>query len=268
VSGIDGPRAAARQKFAGSSAWPGFDLLRRRATDPPLAIATLLDAVRPSTAGARICELGFGEGWLLDEVSRAYPEARLFGLDQAVTRIDLARETLGDTVQLMHGDMEALPFATGAFDVIVTCWTLYFMADIDAALAGMKRCLRTGGRLVAATVAPDHMLEHEEMMAGAVYAALGRERAPDVAARFDTQSGESYMRRAFADVELREWKGELVLPDVETAMQLFAAYGPDGVGDDEATSVRDEYRRLAESRLTHGQIRVRRHDGAFIATNG
>ena len=34
------------------------------------------------------------------------------------------------------------------------------------------------------------------------------------------------MRRAFGEVELREYSGEMVLPDVETAMVLWPGYGP------------------------------------------
>jgi len=263
---MNDPREAAREKFAGPKQWSGFDLLARCATDPPLAIATLLNAVKHYRADARICELGFGEGWLLEEISRAYPEARLYGLDQSASRVRIAREALGDRAQLLRGDMEALPFADASLDVMVTCWTLYFMADIDAALAGMKRCLRTGGCFVAATVAPDHMVEHEEMLREALRAALGREPAPDIGLRFDTQTGDAYMRRAFGHTELREWNGELVLPDIDTALELFAAYPPDGLSNNETLAVRDAYRRIAETRLRDGPIRVRRHDGAFVAT--
>jgi SAM-dependent methyltransferase len=259
------PRAAAQVKFAGPSEWPGFELLTRCATDPPLAIKTLVDAVRPQRAGDRICELGFGEGWLLDEISRAYPEARLYGVDQSSSRIALAHGTLGERVQLIRGDMEALPFADASLDVIVTCWTLYFMADIDAALAGMKRRLRPGGRFVAATVGPDHMIEHEEMLAAATRAALGRDPAPDIGLRFDTSSGAAYMQRAFDNVELRAWQGELALPDIETATQLYASYPPQEMTDAESDAVRVEYERLAQERLRSGPISVRRRDGAFVA---
>jgi SAM-dependent methyltransferase len=259
------PRAAAQVKFAGPSEWPGFDLLARCATDPPIAIKTLVEAVRPQRADSPLCELGFGEGWLLDEISRAYPDARLYGLDQSASRVAIARRALGQRAQLIHGDMEALPFAGASFDVIVTCWTLYFMADIDAAIAGMKRCLTPGGRFVAATVAPDHMIEHEEMLAAATRMALGREPAPDVGLRFDTESGAAYMQRAFRDVELRAWQGELTLPDIETAMQLYAAYPPQEIAGAESATVRDAYERLAQERLRAGPISVRRRDGAFVA---
>jgi SAM-dependent methyltransferase len=261
---VTDPRARAREKFAGPPQWSGFDLLARCATDPPLAIATLLGAVAVDVAAPRICELGFGSGWLLDQIARAQPRAALVGLDQSASYVGHARDTL-PRVRVVRGDMEALPFAPASFDVIVTCWTLYFMRDIDAALSGMKRCLRPGGRLVAATVAPDHMLEHEEMCTEAVRAA-SHAREPDVGARFDLESGAALMHRQFASVELREWTGVLTLPDIESAMQVWRAYTPDGLPADVDARARDEYGRIASEYLRRkGVIRVRRHDGAFVA---
>lgn len=262
------PRAAARQKFDEAPPWPGLALLARCATDPPLAIATLLDAVRPvAVAGSTICELGFGDGWLLDEMSRAFPDANLLGLDQSPAYVRRTHERLRGRVRIVRGDMEALPFRERSLDAIVTCWTLYFIEHMDEALAGMRRSVRRGGRIVAATVAPDHMLEHEEMTAAAIRLALGREPEPDMSLRFDLSSGEPYMRRAFDEVELRAWQGELVLPDIDTAMDLFAAYSPAKANEAEMRAVRDAYRSIAETRLASGgAIKVRRHDGAFVAT--
>jgi SAM-dependent methyltransferase len=258
------PRERAREKFAGTPQWSGFDLLTRCATDPPLAIATIVDAVRVPVERARVCELGFGSGWLLQELRSALPDARLCGLDQSASYVQNAGETLRG-VAIVRGDMEALPFAEASLDVIVTCWTLYFMQDIDAALAGMKRCLRPGGRLVAATVAPDHMLEHEEMSTAAVRAA-GREREPDMGLRFDLDSGSPYMRRHFDEVELRRWEGVLTIADIDSAMQLWSAYSPDGLPPDVETAARAHYLRLAEERLRDGPISVRRRDGVFVAS--
>jgi SAM-dependent methyltransferase len=260
------PRERAREKFAGTPQWSGFDLLTRCATDPPLAIATIVDAVRVPVARPRVCELGFGSGWLLQELTSALPDARLFGLDQSASYVRNARETLRAEVAIVRGDMEALPFAGASLDVIVTCWTLYFMQDIDAALEGMKRCLRPGGRLVAATVARDHMLEHEEMSTAAVRAA-GYEREPDMGLRFDLESGEPYMRRHFAHVELRRWEGVLTIADVESAMQLWRSYTPDGLPPDVETAARAHYQRYAEERLRDGPISIRRRDGVFVASS-
>lgn len=192
-------------------------------------------SARSRSGEHRICELGFGSGWLLDEISQTFPDARLFGLDQSASYVRHAGQTF-PAARILRGDVEALPFAARSLDVIVTCWTLYFMRDIDAALEGIKRCLRPGGRLVAATVAPDHMHEYEAMVTQAVRSALSRDRDEDLGARFDTHSGDAYMRRHFPQVELREWRGVLTLPDIETALELWNAYEPDGLEERELAS--------------------------------
>ena len=262
------PRAAAEAKFRDAPLWSGLDLLTRCATDPSLAIATLLNAVRPvASDGSTICELGFGDGWLLDALMSAFPAARVCGLDRSPALVRRAQQRFDGRVPIIRGDIEALPFPDASLDAIVTCWTLYFIQDIDAALADMRRSVRPGGRVVAATVARDHMIEHEEMLAAATHAALGREQEPDLSVRFDLESGAAHMQRAFEDVELGAWRGELRVPDIGTAMELFDAYPPPQLSEHEITPVRNSYRTAAEARLaSHGEIRVRRHDGAFVAT--
>jgi SAM-dependent methyltransferase len=263
------PRSIAQRKFAAPPRWSGLDLLARCATDPPMAIKTLVDAARPDHAGEhRICELGFGDGWLLEELSGAMPDAGLYGLDQSGAYVDRLHENLGGRVRVVRGDMEAPPFAGRSFDVMLTCWTLCFMRDIDAALESMKRCLRPGGRLVAATVAPDHMREYEDLVDEAVRRALGRKRPQDFSSRFDLETGDAYMRRHFTQVELREWHGVLTLPDAETALELWTAYRPDGLDAAEEPAALVEYRRLVQELLQRqGVISVRRHDGAFVSSD-
>ena len=121
--------------------------------------------------------------------------------------------------------MEALPFGDASFDVVATCWTLYFMRDLDAALEEMRRVLRPNGRLVAATVAPDHMHELDAMAAEAMRRVLGREPEPDVGGRFDLSNGRAPLERHFGRVELRKWHGEMRLPDADTLVRYWAGFG-------------------------------------------
>jgi SAM-dependent methyltransferase len=267
---MEDPRAQARRKFDADSdpeLWSALDVIMAHATDPPIAIATLLDALRPSASpGACVCELGFGSGWFLEEMLTAFPQVRLLGLDMARPAKTGARTQFGGQVGVVLGDMERLPFADGVLDAITTNWTLYFMRDVDAALVEMRRCIGTGGLFVAATVAPDHMLEFDQLAGEAVRRAMGREREPDIAYRFDTETGMPFMRRAFGDVELREYSGEMVLPDVETAMVLWPGYGPQLTRADEDAAARVEFERLVAAEIARdGSWRIRRHDGVFVA---
>lgn len=247
--------------------WTALDVIMRYATDPRIAIATLLDAVRPAaTPGARICELGFGPGWFLEEMLAAFPDIELSGLDLSHPAVSNACLKFGSDVRVMLGDMERLPFADGEFDCITTNWTLYFMRDINAALAEMRRCIRPGGLFVTATVAPDHMIEFDQLAGEAVRRALNRERDPDIAFRFDSKTGMTHMRRSFEDVELREYGGEMVLPDVATTMILWPGYGPQLTDPDEDAATGTEFSRLVEERINRdGALHLTRHDGVFVA---
>lgn len=262
------PRAQALTKFALSEPWaPQFDVITRYATDPPMAIATLVDAVEErANPAARFCELGFGSAWLLDELARRLPLVALHGVELSAAALSDARAKFAGRVALLRGDMERLPFRDGAFDVIATCWTLFFMNDIDAALAEIRRCIRAGGRLVAATVAPDHMHEYDQLVAEAMRDVLGRSPEPDIGLRFDLTTGAAYMRRAFTNVEPREWRGEMNLPDVETALALWHTYGPQLSDPQEDAAVRARFATRAAGRIARdGVLRITRHDGAFVA---
>jgi SAM-dependent methyltransferase len=261
------PRTDAVKKFVEQEPPGGLDVIVRYATDPPLAVQTLITAIREGLPdGGRVVELGFGSGWLLEELLDRLPRARLHALDMAPAFIADAASRFGTRVRLVRGDIERLPFAPASFDVITTNWTLYFMRDLAQALAGMRRCLRPGGRLVAATVAPDHMHEFETLVADCVRAVTGHEPEPDVGVRFNTERGVAPMRNAFDRVELREWGGELRLPDVPSAQALLSGWGPQQLAADERAALRDAFaERVATIIARDGEWRITRHDGAFVA---
>src|SRR5438128_2222469 len=134
------PKQQALTKFAAPDLTP-FDVLMRYATDPPLAEKTLLDAIGEGLpARARIAELGPGSGWLLEDMLAAFPAAELHALDMSAAIATSTREHFAERVAIVRGDIERLPYRDARFDVIATCWTLYFMNDIDAALEEIKRC--------------------------------------------------------------------------------------------------------------------------------
>jgi SAM-dependent methyltransferase len=259
----------AQRRFAAPDTCVGqIETGKRYATDATETVRTLLDAARPRQAkSSRICELGFGSGWLLEEMAREYRDEKLFGLDLSPGMATHVQHLLGGRVAVTVGDMERLPFRDGAFDAIVTCWTLYFVGDIDGALQEIKRCLKPGARLVAATNAPGHMAEYDEMEARALRSVLGRKPDADVTRRFDLDTGEAYMRRHFGDVEVRHWRGSLVLPEVEPLLRLWDAWRPEWLVGSEAERARAEFERLAQDWLRRdGEIRISRHGGAFVGT--
>lgn len=261
------PKRIALRKFVEPDP-AAIEVTGRYATDPPILTQSLLDAVaeRAPRDGA-IAEFGFGSGWLLEEVQRAFPAAALYGLDMSAGSVRRAQRLYGPSVRVLIGDMEELPFRERSFDVVLTCWTLYFMRDIDDALDEIIRCLRPGGRLIAATVASENEVELGQLVAEAVRESLGhRVDEPDVARRFDIETGAEYMDRHFRHVELREWRGEMVLPDARHARELWNKWRPRSLAADETEAAFAHFERLLAQRIERdGSMRIRRHSGAFVA---
>ena len=85
-------------------------------------------------------------------------------------------------------------------------------------------------------------------------------------ASLTTATGAPLVRAVFADTELREYGGEMVLPDIETTMILWPGYGPQLADPAEDAAARAEFERLARERIAReGVFRLTRHDGVFVA---
>ena len=260
------PKTIAQRRFRSADAClTAANIIGQYATDVEATTETLVDAIRPERANARICELGFGLGWLLEALAKDFPEASLVGLDQSPGMAAHVRELVGAQTAIVQGDMERLPFADSVFDAVATCWTLYLMGDIDATLEEIKRTLRPGGTCVAATVAPDHQVELDELYHRAAEAAVGTRERVDVTERFNLETGRPYVERHFGEVELREWHGELKLPDVATLVAFWEQGGARTRLGDDTERVQHEVVRLAEEWLVRdGALNVTRHGGLII----
>jgi ubiquinone/menaquinone biosynthesis C-methylase UbiE len=103
-----------------------------------------------SRARGRVLEVAVGTGLNLAH----YPdEVQLTGVEWSPAMLDIARHRagqLGRTVDLRHGDAQALEFRDASFDTVVCTFSLCAIPDDRKAVAEMARVLRPGGLLVLA----------------------------------------------------------------------------------------------------------------------
>ncbi|HEX6957236.1 MAG TPA: class I SAM-dependent methyltransferase [Ferrovibrio sp.] len=98
-------------------------------------------------AGAAILDAGCGTGGLLARLAAARPDFALFGLEFDTEAAALARKKARR--QIAVGSVNAMPFAGGAFDAVVSADVLcHAGVDEAAALSEFFRCLKPGGRLL------------------------------------------------------------------------------------------------------------------------
>jgi SAM-dependent methyltransferase len=110
--------------------------------------ALLLKVVGPPS-GLRILDAGCGDARLA--VALAERGAAVTGIDAEPRMLAAGRayaESRGVTVQLVQGDVRALPFPDGSFDVVLAVTVLCFVDDAPRAAGEMARVLCPGGRLV------------------------------------------------------------------------------------------------------------------------
>ena len=106
-----------------------------------------------SPAGAVVADLGCGTGQTLAELAAV--AARAVGIDREPRMLEIARARVGEEVDLLQGELHALPLDDDSVDAAVCMLVLHHVTDLGPALADAARALRPGGRLVIVD-----MIEH------------------------------------------------------------------------------------------------------------
>jgi SAM-dependent methyltransferase len=134
----------------GSSEWertkpfstPGSDSLPESARllhDFSVALLTL----QPS-AGDRILDLGAGGCWVSDLLGRLNRSSVAVDISVDMLRTGRSRPT-GGAIRAVAGDMEQLPFRSGAFNKAICLSAIHHVPDIPAALREIARVLTDDG---------------------------------------------------------------------------------------------------------------------------
>lgn len=108
------------------------------------------------TPGERILDLATGTGWAARRV--AAHGAQVTGLDLGEDLIQTARARARQErleIDFVVGDAEALPFADGSFDAVISTFGIMFATRPEAAAAELARVTKRGGRVALTTWLPD-----------------------------------------------------------------------------------------------------------------
>jgi ubiquinone/menaquinone biosynthesis C-methylase UbiE len=103
--------------------------------------------------GHKVLDAGCGSGPLM--ASMRDGGADVAGFDVSAAMVDLARERLGEDVDLrVHDLRECLPYDDAAFDDVIVSLVLHYLEDWSGPLGELRRVLRPGGRLLVAVNHP------------------------------------------------------------------------------------------------------------------
>lgn len=155
-------------KAAQREGWVFFAPLEAHTTRPAAALVKFA-GVR---AGATVLDVACGTGVVAVTAARAGAIVR--GLDLTPALLERARHNAALAaveIEFREGDAEALPYAEGSFDMVLSQFGHMFAPRPQVAVAEMLRVLKPGGRIAFSTWPPEHFT-------GRLFALVGRYLLP------------------------------------------------------------------------------------------
>lgn len=95
-----------------------------------------------------VLDAGCGSGRVSAMLADRLPRGRVIAVDAAPSMVALAREALGDRVDVLQGELTELDL-TEVVDAVFSNAVFHWVQDHDALFAALYAALRPGGRLVA-----------------------------------------------------------------------------------------------------------------------
>ncbi|HEX8802606.1 MAG TPA: class I SAM-dependent methyltransferase [Acidimicrobiales bacterium] len=214
--------------------------------------------------GQDVLDVGCGNGAYLAELRRR--GVRAVGCDLSPGMLRAARPHPA----LVNADVEHLPLADGAFDVVLAPHMLYHVPDRATAARELRRVSRPGGVCVVVTNGGGHMLALRRLVeAAARQATPGWEMANPSTHVFSLENGAAQLGVAFESVALVRTEGvaPVRLDDAAVAADYLASVADhyqDGVDRPWSEVVADVRREVQAVIDADGAFTVRADTGAFV----
>ena len=203
------------------------------------------------TGDEAVLDVGCGNGAYLTGLLERRHRGSVTGLDASTGM--LAAVTA--PVPLVNGDVQALPFPSDAFDVVLAPHMLYHVPDRRAAAAELRRVLRGGGRCLAVTNGTGNLAELGEVVEAAAGAEWRWQRPAETV--FSLENGGEQLATAFDVVERVDLPPRRVVVDDAATVAGYLE------------SIRDHYEdQLPSGRWDHVIEEARRWAAEVIAADG
>jgi SAM-dependent methyltransferase len=251
-------------------------LLDRQYADPgKLAARKALWALRPgpSHLGLRldvlrlagdetVIDVGCGPGEYLAKLRQRGHTGRLFGMDMS---LGMARAAAPRASAVLVGDAVRLPLADAAVDVALAMHMLYHVPDVPRGIAELRRVVRPGGSLLAATNGAEHTIEITETVAAAASGVGGRYGGRHYS--FTLENGAALLSASFAEVVLESHRDVVEVP-AGPVIEYVASLEPEYCGVRPGKQWEEFLSRASElvtDRVRrYGSFAVTAHTGTFL----
>jgi len=215
--------------------------------------------------GETVLELGCGNASQTRNNRGAYPTSlRYFLADFSSGMLQEAVSELKYDPRFSFSvqDAQALAMPAGTFDCITANHMLYHVPDIMLALQEIKRLLKTGGRLIAATNGHGHMQDLDRLVQGLFPAGLPLHTFHS---RFNLEEGMELVKSVFGNSTLKAYSSNLWVTEAQPLTDYVLSLG--GILTNQINcspqELTDNFQRLIDA---EGGIKIRKFTGLLLAT--
>ena len=238
------------------------EIHKRFSTNPYGWFNWLFDTLLKLPSDAKILELGCGPAYMWKECSDRVPAGWDITLsDLSSGMVDAAWRNLvvtGRAYNFKEIDAQSIPFEDETFDAVIANFMLYHVPDRPKALTEIRRVLKPGGRLIAATVGENHMreaLHWTQQVGGETFA---RPSVP-----FTLENGFDQLASVFSKVTLTRYLDGLKVTEAKPLLAYILSNVPKGdLVESELKNVEME---MNEELRTKGEISITKDSGLFEA---
>jgi ubiquinone/menaquinone biosynthesis C-methylase UbiE len=235
----------------------------RFSTNPQGWFPWVWDVLTNLPAEAEVLELGCGSGAIWTACPERIPAGWSITLsDFSAGMLDSAWRnlvTLGRGLKFEQIDAQAIPYPDETFDIVIANYMLYHVPDRPKALSEIRRVLRPGGILVAATAGIDHLKEMD-----AWFARL--DPTQEMAAfrnPFMLENGSEQLRPFFSPIEIRRYPDNLRITEIPPLMAYLRSTSSYGSAPESLFAQLEQ--ELTAELQTKGEIFITKNSGLFLA---
>ncbi|WP_133126751.1 malonyl-ACP O-methyltransferase BioC [Legionella nagasakiensis] len=108
-----------------------------------------------------VLDLGCGTGVFTQRLRKQYPQAQVIGFDLAYAMLMQAKskQKWRKKWPLVNGDMMAMPFVSGFFDLVFANQVLHWAQPLSSVIGELNRVMNSQGCLMFSTLGPDTFQE-------------------------------------------------------------------------------------------------------------
>ncbi len=241
-------------------------LHERFSANPQGWFAWVWDTLAELPAEAKVLELGSGSGalWMAcpERISARWS---ITVSDFSAGMVDAAWRnliTLGRGFKFEQIDAQSIPYPDETFDIVLANFMLYHVPDRPKALGEIRRVLKSGGHLVAATAGANHLKEMDDW-----FARLDPTR--EMAAfrnLFTLENGLEQLEPFFGPIEIRRYPDRLCITEIPPLMAYLRSTSSYGSSPESIFAQLEQ--ELTVELQAKGEISITKDSGLFLARKG